>query len=175
MKLVYADPPYFGQCKSYEHFHNDGGAMPWDGHCWDEEQTHLDLLAWLTENADGWAYSCNPSDAARVGSFGRVGSWCKTFHQIRPKLATQHALELVIFKESRPLMYRKPMVRDWLTSSIAMKKGQRGAKPDVFNDWILALIGYEVGDEFTDLFPGSHSMQRAIDRKIEAGETDPSV
>lgn len=139
--------------------------MPWDGHCWDEEQTQIDLLTWLNDTCDGWAYSCNPTDLERVASFGRVAAWGKTFHQIRPKLATQNALEIVVFKEARRLTYRKPMVRDWLTCAIAMKKGQRGAKPDVFNDWVLDLMDYEVGDDFTDLFPGSHSMQRAIDRK----------
>ena len=167
MKLVYADPPYLGQCATYDHFHNDDGDMPWDGKCWNDESTHLLLLEWLTE-CDGWAYSCNPVDLRFATYFGRVAAWCKTFHQIRG-IATQHALEAVVFKESRSFS-RKPMVRDWLTSSIAMKKGQRGAKPDVFNDWVLDLITYENGDDFTDLFPGSHSMQRAIDRRAAANE-----
>lgn len=166
MKFIYADPPYLGQCgKMYDHFHNEGGPMPWDGLCWDDHGTHLSLLEWLCDNADGWAYSCNPSDLWWLLSDvpPRIGVWTKTWHQIRPT-TIQYAWEPVLFSPARKDNKRSPMVRDWLSCAVAMKTGQRGAKPDTFNDWILDLLVYETGDEFIDLFPGSGSMSRALER-----------
>lgn len=169
MKLVYADPPYLGQCASYDHFHNDGGSMPWDGLCWDSVFTQQLLLDYCLTASDGFAYSCNPSDLslALSGLHGvRVGAWTKTWHQIRPT-TVQYAWEPVIFLPARKDNKRKPMVRDWLSCAVAKQTGQRGAKPDAFNDWILDLLCYQTGDEFIDLFPGSHSMQRALDRHAQ--------
>lgn len=163
MRLVYADPPYLGQCGSYDHFHNDGGPMPWDGLCWDTWATHYVLLSWLGENAHGWAYSCNPVDLTFAGPCGRVAAWCKTWHQIRPT-TVQYAWEAVVFKPARTDAKRAPMVRDWLSCAVTRQTGQRGAKPDAFNDWILDLLVYREGDEFLDLFPGSGSMSRAVER-----------
>ena len=57
---------------------------------------------------------------------------------------------------------RKPMVRDWMASSIAMRKGLVGAKPLVFNLWILDLLNYKQGDQLDDLFPGSNGMADAL-------------
>ena len=163
MKLVYADPPYLGQCASYDHFHNDGGPMPWDGECWDKRDTHATLVDWLITESDGWAYSCLPTDLGEMAGLGRVAAWTKTWHQLRPT-TVQFAWEPVLFQPARKDNKRKPMVRDWLSCAVAKQTGQRGAKPDAFNDWILDLLVYETGDEFVDLFPGSHSMQRALDR-----------
>lgn len=166
LKIVYADPPYLGQCASYDHFHNDGGSMPWDGECWDDRLTQERLLMWLADTCDGWAFSCNPDHLDYFGHYGRKAAWTKTWHQIRPT-TTQYAWEPVIYKEARTDNKRKPMVRDWLSCAVARQTGQRGAKPDEFNDWILDLLVYRPGDDFTDLFPGSHSMQRAIDRRAQ--------
>ena len=169
MKLIYADPPYLGQCKSYDHFHNDGGPMPWDGLCWDNHDTHATLLLWLEHNANGYAYSCNPSDLSwlaycMIRTDYRVAAWTKTWHQIRPT-STQFAWEPVIFHTQKKDPKRTPMVRDWLSCAVTKQTGQRGAKPDAFNDWILDLLIYEDGDEFIDLFPGSGSMARAVERR----------
>ena len=163
MRLVYADPPYLGQCASYDHFHNDGGGMPWDGNCWDERETQTMLLDWLADT-DGWAFSCNPVDLTWASGYGRVGAWTKTWHQIRPT-TVQYAWEPVIFKPSRKANDRTPMVRDWLSCAVTRQTGQRGAKPDIFNDWILDLLVYESEDDFTDLFPGSNGMARAVEKR----------
>ena len=163
MKLVYADPPYLGQCASYDHFHNDGGEMPWDGKCWDEVSTHTSLIAWLLSNPDGYAYSCNPYPVILLGH-GRIAAWTKTWHQIRPT-TVQYAWEAVVFQPARKANDRTPMVRDWLSCAVTRQTGQRGAKPDAFNDWILDLLVYEPGDELLDLFPGSGGMARALERR----------
>ena len=163
MKLVYADPPYFGCCSMYDHFHNEGGDLPWDGRCWNDRETHLILMEWVTRNSDGFAYSCNPADLQWMAPFGRVASWQKTWHQIYPT-TVQYSWEPVIFKPARDDSKRKPMVRDSYFSSIGRGTGTKGGKPDGFNDWLLDMLVYEEGDEFRDLFPGSRSMQRALDR-----------
>jgi hypothetical protein len=139
--------------------------MPWDGKCWDEVPTHGELLEWLADDGnEGFAYSCNPSDLDFSASYGRVAAWTKTWHQIRPT-TVQYAWEPVIFSPARKDNKRKPMVRDWLSCAVTKQTGQRGAKPDAFNDWILDLLVYEDGDEFIDLFPGSGSMARALERR----------
>lgn len=51
MKFAYADPPYFGCCGLYNHYHPDG-------RCWDDLTTHVALLARLeAEYPDGWMMS----------------------------------------------------------------------------------------------------------------------
>jgi hypothetical protein len=45
-----------------------------------------------------------------------------------------------------------------------MKKGTHGAKPPEFCDWILNLLGYQSGDGFDDLYPGTGGMAEAIKR-----------
>jgi len=77
----------------------------------------------------------------------------------------QFAYEPVLFMGGRKDNKRQPMVRDWLTSSIAMKKGLVGAKPDVFNNWVLDLLNFQDGDTLDDLFPGSGGMGEVIHRR----------
>src|SRR5215471_1269079 len=44
MLFAYADPPYLGCCRLYDHHHGD------DGRCWDEPATHELLIARLCES-----------------------------------------------------------------------------------------------------------------------------
>jgi len=161
MKFAYADPPYFKQGKRlYGKLHDQADI-------WDGKQAHWDLIDRLmTEYPDGWALSCNPADLAWIIKHDeiRICAWTKTFHQIRP-VTNQYAWEAVLLYGGRIVYKRKPMVRDWLSCSIAMKKGLVGAKPDAFNQWILDLLNYQKGDTLDDLFPGSNSMQKAIDER----------
>lgn len=161
MKFAYADPPYFKQGKRlYGKLHNEADI-------WDDKQAHWDLIDKLMdEYPDGWAVSCNPADLTWIVKHDgiRICAWVKTFHQIRP-VTNQFAWEAVLLYGGRKVYKRNPMVRDWLSCSIAMKKGLVGAKPDAFNQWILDLLNYEKGDTLDDLFPGSNSMQNAIDKR----------
>ena len=162
MRFCYADPPYFGMGKKmYASTHEDALI-------WDERQTHIDLVAYLTENfPDGWALSCNPKDLPwllpHCPEEVRVCVWTKTFHQIRPT-TVQFAWEPVLLYRGRKDHKRKPMVRDWLSCATARKKGLQGAKPDAFNDWILLLLNAQASDEVVDLFPGSGGLSTAGDR-----------
>lgn len=172
MRFAYADPPYYMQGKKkYEPFHDDVDI-------WDQKQTHIDLVARLyDEYPDGWALSCNPQDvlwlAPHLMADTRICAWTKSFHQIRPT-TVQYAWEAVLLHGGRRVYKRKPMVRDWLSCPISMQKGLPGAKPDLFNIWVLQLLNYQKGDELIDLFPGTSSMSRAIEIyeiQLEASQT----
>ena len=163
MKFAYADPPYYKQGKKlYGKLHDQAEV-------WDAKQAHIDLINKLiTEYPDGWALSCNPADLPWIIKHDgiRICAWTKTFHQIRPT-TVQYAWEAVLLYGGRKDNKRKPMVRDWLSCRIAMKKGLTGAKPLEFNLWILDLLNYQNGDVLDDLFPGTNGMAEAIATKHE--------
>lgn len=170
MKIAYADPPYLGMGKRmYGKLHDEAQV-------WDDPQAHIDLMKSMDFEYDAWALSltstslrillpCAPDDV-------RVAAWVKPFAAWRPNHRVQYTWEPIIFKTERSKGGRGiPSVRDHISCNIAMKKGLQGAKPDGFNDYILNLLGYEEGDEFVDLFPGTGGMQRAIDRFAGMRET----
>lgn len=161
MTFAYADPPYFRMGKRMY------GGLHSEAHIWDDKQEHINLASRLVkEYPDGWAMSCNPADLKwllpSLPDDVRVAAWTKTFHQIRPT-SVQFAWEPVLFQGGRKLPKRKPMVRDWLQAPRAMRKGVPGSKPQVFNHWILDLLGFDPEqDTVIDLFPGSNGMAMAI-------------
>ena len=164
LKFAYADPPYFKRGKA------DYGYLHPEAHIWDLKENQRGLIDKLKEEyPDGWAMSCNPADLSWLLTNHddvRVAAWVKTFHQIRPT-SVQYSWEPVLFMGGRIIKGRNPLVRDHLVSAVAMKKGLKGAKPDKFNQWILDILGFEIGDELIDLFPGTNSMQNAIDERIK--------
>jgi hypothetical protein len=172
LTFAYADPPYHGMGKSmYSPLHDDAVK-------WDTKEAHIDLVKKLINDyPDGWVLSANPRDLVwllpECGD-ARVGAWVKTFHQIR-KTTTQYAWEPVIFSGGRTDNGRNPMVRDWLSAARSMKKGVPGAKPDVFNNWVLDLLAVEPEDTVVDLFPGSGGMEQACDLRGIFYEKGPAT
>ena len=163
MKLAYADPPYLGMGKKMY------GKLHPEAHIWDEKETHLNLMSQLQAEYDGWALSCNPKDLKWLlpesPDESRLAVWMKPFANWRPGYRVQYTWESVLFKPSRPKKgYGKGVesVRDHLVCNIALKKGLSGAKPDLFNDWILELLNYELEDEVVDFFPGTNGIAEAI-------------
>jgi hypothetical protein len=160
MKFAYADPPYLG-CgrKHYADHHPDAAD-------WDDPLTHHQLAGKLVDDyPDGWALSLTSTSLqmylAHLPGDVRIGSWCKTWHQIRPT-SVQYAWEPVIFRGGRKDPKRNPMVRDWIIGNATTRRGRPGTKPEEFNRWILDLLGYEEGDQLDDLFPGTHGMAAAV-------------
>jgi len=176
VRFAYADPPYFGCGKSHYGEHHPDAAD------FDIKQTHLDLIARLTdEYPDGWVLSCNPRDLVWLlpacPEDVRVAAWVKTWHQIRPT-TTQFAWEPVIFRGGRKDHKRSPMVRDWLSCAVTRQRGLKGAKPDQFNQWVLDLMAFRDGDVLDDLFPGTSGMTAALDRRpfdFEAPISEPEA
>ena len=164
MKFAYADPPYFGCGKSLYGKHHPEASV------WDDPQTHIDLAHKLVdEYPDGWVLSLNPRDLKMylnaLPDDVRIGSWVKTFHQIRPT-TTQHAWEPVVFRGGRKENKRNPMVRDWIQANATRQRGLPGAKPDTFNRWVLDLLNYQEGDIVDDLFPGTGGLSKVLDQGV---------
>ena len=163
MRIAYADPPYLGMGKKmYGKLHKDAAI-------WDDPQSHTDLMKKCDDEYDSWALSLTSTSLSillpTAPSGVRVAAWVKPFAAWRPNHRVQYTWEPIIFKTSRPKGGKGiPSVRDFVSCNIAMKKGLQGAKPDGFNDYIIDLLGYEDGDEFVDLFPGTGGMQEALDR-----------
>lgn len=159
---AYADPPYLGCCKLYDHFHGD------DGGCWDDEQTHAALVDRLvTDYPDGWAMSLSTPSLAIIlpmcPSTVRVGAWLKSFASFKPNVNPGYCWEPVIFYGGRQPRSRDELtVRDFIVAPIALRRGLTGAKPVEVCRWILDFLGHQPGDELHDLYPGTASMAAAL-------------
>lgn len=158
MKFAYADPPYLGCCRLYDHHHPDG-------RCWDDAATHAALIDRLAaEYPDGWCLSLSAPSLQTILPMCppdvRVAAWCKTWHQIRPKVPVQFSWEPVIWRGGRHRT-NDPMVRDWLACPATQQRGVKGAKPDAFAFWIFNQMGAVPDDVLDDLFPGSGAVGRA--------------
>ena len=179
MRFAYADPPYLGCCRLYGHHHE----APYG--CWDDPETHRQLIAWLTtEFPDGWALSASSPSLATilpmVPQDHRVGAWCKTFSAFKKGVRPAYAWEPVIFwrgrnpnaghphappekngKQNTP----KDFYESWdhasgILAPITLKKGLTGAKPEAVCRWVLYLLNVQPGDEVVDVFPGTGVMGR---------------
>ena len=138
MRLAYADPPYLGLCQLYGHDHRP------DGRCWNEPITHEALLCRLDQEYEGWA-------------------WMKPFASYKPGVACAYTWEPVLFRRGRDEWSRDSLtVRDSLAEPIAMRRGLPGAKPERFCEWVRNLLGYVPGDELTDIFPGTGTMDAVM-------------
>ena len=159
-RYAYADPPYMGCCRLYDHQHMGYG-------CWDEIETHAHLIAKLYRDfPEGWALSATSVSLRAILPYcpdTRVAAWVKPFAVFKPGVNPGYCWEPVILYGGRKRTDRtEPTVRDFLSENITLKKGLAGAKPPRFNQWILDLLGYQEGDELVDLFPGTGGMGDVI-------------
>jgi len=167
MKLAVADPPYPGQAK--RHYSNDpSGILA-------EEVDHVELIERLLRDYDGWALSTNEpgieyiKDLFPKGFFKengiRIAPWVKPWCSWKPTNRVQYAWEPVLFVPVRARGHRGvASTRDYVVANIMMKTGTHGAKPPLFCDWILNLIGYQPGDTVDDLYPGTGGLGEAVKR-----------
>jgi hypothetical protein len=165
MKFAYADPPYLHMGGKYTEYHDEALI-------WNDPEAHINLINRLVdEYPDGWAVSLSVPSLqlylANSPTDVRVAAWTKTFHQIRVNVAIQYAWEPIIWRGGRKQTPVKPMVRDWHSGRIAMKKGLFGAKPKDFNHYILDLLQWQIGDQLIDLFEGTKGMQKAIEERFK--------
>lgn len=180
MRLAYADPPYLGCCKLYDHLHPDGL-------CWDDPATHAALIARLvTEFPEGWALSASTPSLRTILPMCpvdvRVGSWAKSFCAFKRGVRPAYAWEPVIFWRGRnpnaghphapPLKGgRQNTPKDFIVEPITLKKGLTGAKPARVCAWVLDLLGHAPGDEVVDLFPGTGAMGHAAGQRSDPDPT----
>lgn len=173
MRFAYADPPYHGQCRRYEHDHGS------DGLCWDDVATHRNLIETLSRRyPDGWALSLGTPNLKTILPMcpptARVAAWVKPFASFKKGVRPAYCWEPVIFVGGRQSTKEHPLPvtgggrttpRDYHSEVITLKRGLVGAKPDTVCDWILDLLGILKGDVVDDLFVGSGQMSRAIQRR----------
>ena len=160
MIFAYADPPYVGQAKK---------------HYGREEVNHALLITRLvTEYPDGWALSCSsPSLNELLGMCPkdvRVGAWVKPFAIFKPNVNPGYCWEPVIFRGGRKRTRKEATVRDWVSANITLRKGLSGAKPVLFCEWILDLLGYKSGDTLDDMFPGTGIMGDTVSWRDKQGD-----
>ncbi len=171
MRFAYADPPYLGGCKLYDHHHPDGL-------CWDDLATHEALIAKLVhEYPDGWALSLSSPSLRRILPLCpenvRVAAWAKSFCAFKRGVRPAYAWEPIVFYRGRNPNAGHPHAppekggkqttpKDFIVESITLKRGLTGAKPARVCAWILDLLGFKPGDECADLFPGTRVMERIV-------------
>lgn len=163
LKLIYADPPYLGCCKLYDHRHEE----PWG--CWDDPTTHRALFSYL-RTFDGWACSATSqslTDILPLTHGCRVAAWVKPFAAFKRNVRIAYTWEPVLFMPGRDSSADgAPVGRDHLSESITLLKGLTGAKPEKFCRWIATLLGYVEGDEMVDMFPGTGVMGRVLSQGV---------
>ena len=128
MKFAYADPPYLGCCRRYEHRHQE----PWG--CWDETDEHEALMLRLDREYDGWAYSCSSTSLQELLPLApagvRVAAWVKPFAAFKRNVRIAYTWEPVLFRPGRDSSKAgAPVGRDHLSQVITLKRGLTGAKP----------------------------------------------
>lgn len=159
MRMAYADPPYLGCGKLYK-------EHPEWANC-DTLEFHEELITKLeNEYPDGWALSCtsgNLNDLLPMFSKPpRIAAWVKPFAVFKPNVNPAYTWEPVIFSGGRKGDRKRATIRDHLACNITLRKGLTGAKPIAFCEWVLDLLGYEIGDTFDDLFPGTGVMTAVL-------------
>lgn len=161
MRFAYADPPYLGCCKLYNHYHPDGL-------CWDDLTTHRVLLDRLNSDyPDGWALSMTSGSllqlAPMLSDDVRVAAWVKPFAAYKRNVRIAYTWEPVIVRGGRKSSKDGAGVgRDHLAEPITLRKGLTGAKPERFCRWVLDLLGWKPGDVVDDLFPGTGVFGRVV-------------
>ncbi|MGH3442010.1 MAG: hypothetical protein ACRDUY_08195 [Nitriliruptorales bacterium] len=192
MRYAYADPPYLGCCRLYDHDHPQGDR-PFDGLCWDYTSTHAALLGWLSINyPEGWALSASAPSLRTLLPLCppdvRVGVWAKTFSAFKKGVRPAYAWEPVIWRGGRNPAFGHPhappekggkqntpkdfhethTVAEGVLAPITLKKGLTGAKPEAFCEWVLDLLNALPNDAVDDVFPGTAVMGRVADLRTAA-------
>jgi hypothetical protein len=161
LRLAYADPPYPG-LSGYYRDHPDYAG----------EVGHADLIERLGEY-DGWALSTSaaalPAVLALCPPGVAVAAWHKGERPRSKSLRPLAGWEPVIYSGGRAIMDEVAPGEPRRVDSLVYPAKPRltdpgrviGAKPAVFCRWVFDLLGARVGDDFTDLFPGSGGVARA--------------
>lgn len=183
MRFAYADPPYFGCCGLYGHYHPDG-------RCWNDVETHRLLIdRLLSDYPDGWALSASvPSLWTLLPLIPEEGTricqWSKTFSAFKKGVRPAYAWEPVIVhggrnphaghphapperngKQTTPKDFYE-LWSDGIFAPITLKKGLTGAKPEEVCLAILGWLNVQPGDEVVDLYPGTGVMSRMAEEVV---------
>lgn len=173
MRLAIADPPYlgrahrwYGQGRGHSAGRGRADIHP-EANRWDDPQAHVELLAHLRENYDGWAVSlpadCLPIYLAHAGPDVRVAAWTRP-NAIPSGTRIRAVWEpvVVLVPPDRSAHGTGAACEDALTAGVP-RGGWAGRKPAAWTHWILAMLGYDPHvDNVSDLFPGSGGVAEAV-------------
>jgi len=176
MKLAIADPPYLGRANRwYGNGCGDGyGIGRADEHpeayLWDKPETHIEMVRQLERDYDGWAIAMTVHSLSTYLSVIetdsrngiRVMAWIKT--KAVPsgsRIATSWEPVIVKVPAERRGHGTGKSIKDHLIAN-PDGIGFVGAKPAAWTEWVLNAMGYQEGDEVTDLFAGSGSVANAV-------------
>lgn len=184
MRFAYADPPYLGRAEYYRAHHEE--AM-----LWDDPETHRSLIARLqAEYADGWVMSLSERSLRTILPMCPVEARTAAWISERPRyagkaMAVRRHFEPVIFCGGREGPNRAadfcvtaqeplpPGSSRYTMDKSAIRSGEVfvGRKPAAFCRWVLALLGFEAGDDIVDLFPGTGVMGRVVESMRGTGHS----
>ena len=177
MKLAIADPPYLGRAVRWygENGCGDGyGKGKADSHpeayLWDKPETHIQLVAELEANYDGWAIALSVHSLSTYLKVIKTDSrnGIRVMSWVKPSAVTSGSR---ITNTWEPVIVRVPASRKGWNSGERMtdtlicqplRSGFVGAKPEAWTHWVLDAMGYAPGDEVTDLFNGSGAVSKAV-------------
>jgi hypothetical protein len=179
VRLCIADPPYLGRAVRWygENGCGDGyGKGQADNHpeayLWDKPETHRQLVKDLEKDYDGWAI------AMSVHSLSTYLSEIETDSRNGIRVCVWHKLSSFpsgnrITNHWEPVLIKVPASRKGWSSGERMsdvmsctpaRRGFVGSKPNEWTRWVLDLMGFQEGDEVTDLFYGSGNVSAEINK-----------
>jgi hypothetical protein len=159
VKFAFADPPYPGQSAKHYTDHPDYAG----------EVNHRELIERMERDYDGWLLHTSSSTLQEVLALCpaglRIFAWVKPFAAFKRNVSPAYAWEPVIVKplgkgepNQRP---DSPVMRDWFSESITLKRGLTGVKPERVCHWLFEAAGLQADDELHDLYPGSGAVTDA--------------
>lgn len=179
MKLAIADPPYLGRAVRWYGPNGCGdgyGKGQADNHpeayLWDKPETHVQLVHDLEANYDGWAI------AMSVHSLSTYLGAVETDSRNGIRVCVWHKPSAIqsgsrISNNWEPVLVKVPRTRKgWksgatrtkdVMSANPLRQGFVGSKPYEWTQWVLDLLGYQQGDDVTDLFNGSGAVAEALE------------
>lgn len=181
MRLAIADPPYLGRANRWYgtgRGHGAGRGRP-DSHPsaqdWDLLDTHLDLLARLEHDYDGWAYAGAPDSLPAIAHAIPAQAQVLVWHRGNAipnggRIRTTWEYVIARIPNGRTSRDSGLAVDDHLTAGIENRQRFVGAKPAAWTRWVLAVLGHTPGvDVVVDIFPGSGAITHTLDGLLDLG------
>lgn len=153
-RFAYADPPYPGKAGYYPER---------------REVDHASLVEQLLAGGwDGWALSTSAAALRDVLPMCPVEIYVAVWRRQHRPTRSRRALsawEPLLVYGGRDLQTEQPQDvldhLDYRGRYASFPGALVGMKPPQFAVWMFSLLGAQVGDELTDLFPGSGAIGRA--------------
>lgn len=185
MRLAIADPPYLGRGDRWYgdgrgHFtrqrnsdHHEEAAK------WDSPAAHVELMASLVREFDGWAVAGAPDSLGLYLSVAPADTRVLVWHRGNAipsgsRVSEQWEFVLAFIPPSRRGRGEHLPTSDVLSAGVQNRSGFTGSKPSRWTRWVLDVLGYDpAADELVDLFPGSGAVSAAADGMLALVPTSP--